>query len=423
MIRSALGSGLSLLLLFAAALAWLSAQVVQPQPLVAQTARFFSADAERAKRLIRYSFLQQAGSDQPGLLQLTQPELQLLTDYLLSRRPPAAGSIKLQANSLTLQASIPVPSPGGNRHLNLSLQLRQSSAGLRLAELRIGDLDLPEWQLDLLWKELLPRLLNDRLQLALAAIEEFNIEPERISIAYQPLPTEPGLEAPDTPPTLLDQEALRVYQQRLVDFTRHPETTHQLQLVNLLLQLSGPTPAAQDSTDLIADNRSLLLVVGAYVNGHSIRPLFGDRQSHAAKPTPKQVLLLGRHDLAQHFAGSAALAAVGSRTLADAAGLFKEMEDSRQGSGFSFRDLAADLAGARFGQLATESEAAARYLRRQLDSGLRARDLMPDIHDLPERLSESELERDFGGVEGTGYLEIRRMIEQRIEDCTLYRRF
>lgn len=266
MIRSALGNGLSLLLLFAAALAWLSAMVLQPQPMVAPKAQFSSADADRARRLITNSFRQQAGNDRPQRLDLTQSELQLLTDYLLSRLPPATGNISLQPGWLTFQASTPVPPPGAKRHLNLSLQLRQSGSGLQLARLSIGD-------------------------------------------------------------------------------------------------------------------------------------------------------------LARHFAGSAALAALGSRPLADATGLFKELEDSRQGSGFSFRDLAADLAGARFGQLATASEAAAGYLRQQLDHGLRTRDLMPNIHDLPERLGQSEFERRFGGIGGSGYLKTRDMIEQRIENCTLYRQF
>src|SRR5439155_12630756 len=54
----------------------------------------------------------------------------------------------------------------------------------------------------------------------------------------------------------------------------------------------------------------------------------------------------GRRDLAQHFVVSCALVAVVGESLAEAAGLFKEQQDARPGgSGFSFVDLNADLAG------------------------------------------------------------------------------
>src|SRR5215469_15576304 len=53
----------------------------------------------------------------------------------------------------------------------------------------------------------------------------------------------------------------------------------------------------------------------------------------------------GRHDLCQHFVVSCALAAVGGPEAAEAAGLLKEVLDSRGAEGFSFADLAADMGG------------------------------------------------------------------------------
>jgi hypothetical protein len=59
----------------------------------------------------------------------------------------------------------------------------------------------------------------------------------------------------------------------------------------------------------------------------------------------------GRHDLAQHFAVSAALTALLGAKAAEAAGLLKELLDAEPGgSGFSFCDLAADLSGVAFAQ-------------------------------------------------------------------------
>ena len=50
-------------------------------------------------------------------------------------------------------------------------------------------------------------------------------------------------------------------------------------------------------------------------------------------------------DLAQHFIVSAVIAAAGGTPIAAAAGVYKELNDARDGSGFSFSDIAADRAG------------------------------------------------------------------------------
>ncbi len=74
------------------------------------------------------------------------------------------------------------------------------------------------------------------------------------------------------------------------------------------------------------------------------------------------MLLHGRHDLPRHFMGSAAIAVSGGGALSQAIGLFKEIDDSRGGSGFSFVDLLADRVGTRFGSLAVASRASARRI-------------------------------------------------------------
>lgn len=56
----------------------------------------------------------------------------------------------------------------------------------------------------------------------------------------------------------------------------------------------------------------------------------------------------GRSDLAQHFVVSGALAVLVGPQTAETIGVFKELRDAQRGSGFSFVDLAADLAGVAF---------------------------------------------------------------------------
>ena len=67
--------------------------------------------------------------------------------------------------------------------------------------------------------------------------------------------------------------------------------------------------------------------------------------------------MLGRRDLAQHFFLSGYLAAVVGSAAAESAGIAKELADARSGSGFSYVDLAADLAGIAFAERVLRREA------------------------------------------------------------------
>jgi hypothetical protein len=102
----------------------------------------------------------------------------------------------------------------------------------------------------------------------------------------------------------------------------------------------------------------------------------------------------GRHDLAQHFSVSAALTAAMGAPAAEAAGIVKELLDAEGGSGFSFADLAADLAGVAF---AKQVLAAPARLAR-LEKGFAVADYAPSPKGLVEGLQRAEFERRYGSV-------------------------
>jgi hypothetical protein len=133
-----------------------------------------------------------------------------------------------------------------------------------------------------------------------------------------------------------------------------------------------------------------------------------------ARPAPRTVTLAGRDDFPKHFLISAAIAAEAGSELADVIGVYKEIEDSRRGSGFSFNDIGADRAGTRFGEEASRSAERARRLARALASGVKESDFMPDVADLPEFLPEAEFVRRFGGLDGPGYKRMMARIEARV---------
>ena len=213
-----------------------------------------------------------------------------------------------------------------------------------------------------------------------------------------------------------------MYQARLVELTKQPGLSREVPLDALLvplLQLATQRAGTNGSRAMV-ENRSALIVLAFYINGKGLAALVPAARDWPT-PAPQRVTLAGRTDFPEHFAVSAALAATAGSPLADAVGLYKEVDDARRGSGFSFSDIAADRAGTRFGELAAGSTDGAAKLSRALSSGLRESDLLPEARDLPEFMAEQEFKRRYGGIGQPAYLQMVAEIERRIAALPLYR--
>ena len=115
------------------------------------------------------------------------------------------------------------------------------------------------------------------------------------------------------------------------------------------------------------------------------------RRKSLGKPS-----LRGRSDLLLHFACSAAVAAVATPEAAEAGGIAKEAADARPGgSGFSFADLLADLAGIKLAAWVKE-EPTARLAR--LTKEFRGSDFCPDPAGQPEGLAAEAFAKEYGSV-------------------------
>lgn len=167
----------------------------------------------------------------------------------------------------------------------------------------------------------------------------------------------------------------------------------------------------------VAENQGAILALATILGHHDVATLAGiDRPLdwRALRATVWPVRLRGREDWTRHFLVSAALTQISTAAVSDAAGLLKEELDAARRSGFSFGDLLADRAGTRFGEVAAHDDATARALQTALVRRYRVADLMPRGDDLPEGLSDEELERRYGGVGGAGYRALVAEIEARV---------
>ena len=86
---------------------------------------------------------------------------------------------------------------------------------------------------------------------------------------------------------------------------------------------------------------------------------------------------------------SAALEVLSGPQGAEAAGLGKEILDSKSGNGFSFVDLCADMSGVLFATHVREDNIPSRY------KGFAVENFVPSLDDLPEDVSWEKFQKDY----------------------------
>ena len=392
----------------------------QDEPLVNRTVAFTPEDIERAKHLFEKHDPRKMKSGMLRTMSIRADDLDLAVNYLANRYGNGSSRIVLQPGLLSVAASVEVPRNPVGRYVNVKALLRETSALPRFEELQIGRLPVPTWLADWGLERAMQSLdRTDQYQVAADTIRSVSIADGSVRIVYEwrdDLPARLG----KAMLSAADNERFRMYQERLVTLTRDgglPRTVSLPQILTPMMALAAERGAAGDPQ---AESRALIAVLAFYVNGKGLAAILPTAKDWP-RPVANTVTLNGRTDFPQHFIVSAALAAHAGTPLSDAIGLYKEVDDSRRGSGFSFNDIAADRAGTRFGEVATQSAASARGLQRRVTTGVRESDLMPDVADLPEFMPELEFKRRFGGIGAPAYQRMMQDIERRVAACPLYR--
>jgi hypothetical protein len=388
-------------------------------PTVTRNAALTVRDVERALRLAGVHDPQRAIPGVVRTLSLSAHEAELLIDQAAARVRPGHWQLALGADQARLRGSVRLPDNPLGPWLNVELQLRRAHGLPELEAVQLGRLSLP------------PALVTAALQ-ALARhygladvdgmaplldVQQVRWTARRLDVVYAW-----GADAPQRILTALlppqDRERLHLYAERLIDVHRAlPAGTPAAlsQLMPPLFELARQRSA--QGGDAAAENRAVLLVLGMAANGTGLAALLPDRRAEL-RARPIRVTLAGRSDSPQHYLVSATLAADAGSPLAGLIGLYKEIADSRGGSGFSFNDMAANRAGMRLGELAVgEPERLQLLLSREL----REQDLLPDVSDLPEGMPEREFRSRFGGPGSPAYERMLSDIEERVEATPLYR--
>lgn len=380
------------------------------------------ADVARARDFLRLNDPRRPAAGPLRTLVATEGEANLMLGQVARRlAPDASAQLRLGAGTARLQASLRLPHSPVAAWLNVEATLSETPGLPAVDALRLGRLPVPGW----LAESLLPRLAGrlaaatPEAALALDMVRRVRLSPTRLVVVYDW--GDDGLQrllGSLLPPA--EQARLTAYAQALAGAMQAHAGAGAgpgLPLDRLLPPLF--TLASQRSAgggDALAENRAALLTLALQASGRRLSELVP--AVRAAPLPPLTLTLAGREDFAQHFLISAVLALEGGGPLADAIGVYKETADLRQGSGFSFNDIAADRAGTRLGLLARRAPLA---LQERLSRGARESDFMPEVADLPEFLGRKEFLATYGGLDAPAYRRMLADIERRLDALPLLR--
>lgn len=404
------------LVLSAVLLVWLA---LHDRPLVERDSAMTATDITRVRDLLSAADPRKHPQEGEAVrtVHADGRDLDLVLHDAARRLLHGAGRVVLEDRAALAQLSVRAPRNPFGAWLNVEARVRQTTGLPALERLQIGRVPVPaglaRW---LLVQGVAHYGATEQVQTVVGMVQRVTLQPSEIVLDYVWRPD--GLRTVMLPPA--DQQRLRAYVERLVPLVRKGHDPVPLAaLLPAMVELARVRTDAAGGGDGVAaqENRSALIALALYASGQSPSRFVQDARQWA-RPVPRPVLLRGREDFAMHFLVSAVLAAEGGGRLADAIGLYKEISDSRGGSGFSFNDIAADRAGTRFGQIAARDP---KRLQAELSRGVTDEDFMPGVADLPEFLSEAEFKATYGGIGAPAYERMQAEIERRVASRPLLR--
>jgi hypothetical protein len=409
---------LALLAVIALPLGLLAAALlaVDDAPLLTRSADIRPENIARAQRIIERNDPRRMRNGTLRSIIVGAEDADLAANYIAHQYLKGSASVSLPPGGAVVRASLPLPANPLGRYLNLDMALGETAHLPRIESLRLGRLPVPaliaNFALD--WLLVRPQFTGSAGDAA-DAVKRVYLRGGTVQVVFEWNENLPSklrgvlVSAEDE----LRLKACQAVLARVAEGGTAPLPFEAA--LGELLKAAGARGG-----DPVAENRALVIALAFFVNGKGLGAIIPAAREWPPVP-PRHVTLGGRHDFAQHFSISAAIAATAGSALSDAIGLYKEIEDSRGGSGFSFNDIAADRAGTRLGVAATADAGAARRLQAAAAARLAASTFFPEVNDLPEFMQEAEFKRRYGGVGGTEYRRMMGEIERRVAGLALYR--
>jgi uncharacterized protein YfiM (DUF2279 family) len=334
-------------------------------------------------------------------------------NYLASRSLHGRASLIMTGDVAEVRLTLRLFDTPIRRYLNLRAMIREADGAPHIASAFVGNVPIPSGLVDLAVDAAVRASGYHReWTFARNAVRQLDFEPAGqiivVKYLWQPALLEGARTIAFNPD---DLARIKVAQTNLAALLDHKAPGAKIALSLVLQPLL--TTTGDHSRE---QRRAALFVLATYLAEQNLAALIPAARDW---PRPRAVMLtlFNRHDSAQHFIISSALAAWAGEPVADAIGLYKELDDARHGSGFSFADLAADRAGVRFGKLVAQNSD---RIDSVLQNNIGDADLAASFRGLPEDLSEREFRRRFGGPGKPPYEQVVVEIERRLAALALY---
>jgi hypothetical protein len=396
---------------------------VQPTALVESPSSMDHEDVERITNLLRHHDPRTIRDGEFRHLSVTGRDLNLGLNYALRDRDRSRTLVELDKQSATARYSYTLPDNPVGKYFNMSVRFVQAGPRLTVGHIDFGRVKVPGQLVNPVVNSIDSYLRGRFVEYAgiMASVKTIHLATDELQLVYQ-WQDDLADQLKDRGRDLLLPEADRLgveaYYVAIAlesrEFKGKTSLTTLLEKLFILARIR-----TQDGNDPRAEHRALFLSLGLAISGSSYNTLLGEKtNAPAVRPAPMALTLSGRGDLAQHFALSAAISAAGGGGLADAVGIFKELNDSRGGSGFSFVDLLADRAGVELAQRAMGPDA--EKIQDRMTTHLKESDYMPDINNLPEGLLELEFKSLYEDLDSRDYTLVNDEIQRRIDACSVY---
>ncbi|WP_215398440.1 hypothetical protein [Rheinheimera oceanensis] len=322
------------------------------------------------------------------------------------------------------QANLPLSWP--RRSVQMSCLFMPSDKGFAIEHCKLGVITLPGWIANPLLRLMVRSVIAepaDQQLLALFARGELinnRLHFEAANASQIKLNLHPQIHRPFSFGSVQGAAAadIEFYLQQLKQLQRQHRRERRLAFfAHQLLQVAANRA---DNSDLETEYKNALWALAvAFASKRFIYYANPDVKLHQV-PNMPPMLLNGRRDLTLHFLYSAVLQMLGNTQLSQQIGNLKEIMDADRdsgGSGFSFVDLAADRAGTHF---AEHLPSITPQQLNRFNSLTFEQAIMPPTQDLPEGLTEQQLQQQLGGYNGAGFKQLEQEITGRINALKLY---
>lgn len=365
----------------------------------------------------------------------TQDEINGLIRLAMRGIPRMAGRVNVTPSGLEAVFSLHVAENPFGDYFNVRVGLLPSNHGLELAHASIGSIHFSGEATLMLSRYFLDLLLSNKQgSMFINAIESVAMHGEVVSVTFHPIPDlrkrlglsrERFKAVRDDLALLGDPHVVRLYYAQLCEIDDlHVGDLPASMAWYMASVFDLAKQRVQAGNEVVQENRAALLALGIFLGSERIEPLVGSIRTGKladCENNPRYVMLANRQDLRLHFIISAALKVISDSGMSRAVGEFKELLDAgRGGSGFSFADLAADMAGVKLAERLLDNAGDGRRAQTVLAETTDERVFFPVIGGLPEGLSQKQFEFEYGDLKDPRYRLVVTEIEYRLALLPLY---